>query len=195
MEAVVATCKPRLQGKKVMLYVGGLRPRHESALQRVGGSCRHGLRVRHDGRGSRARRTTSKTGTSIDDVTGYEVGGEDGEPDALAAVKEKYIFQKMGIPFRCIPGSLRAPITAISSFHLRPRYGIATQLAGLEAHQGFPLLDGAPPTPPLRLFGGKQKHVQDKNIVQMPKKSWTISNLECQEMLKNKREKFKNANP
>jgi nitrogenase molybdenum-iron protein alpha chain len=28
MEAIIAKYKPRLQGKKVMLYVGGLRPRH-----------------------------------------------------------------------------------------------------------------------------------------------------------------------
>ena len=28
VDAVIARFKPRLQGKKVMLYVGGLRPRH-----------------------------------------------------------------------------------------------------------------------------------------------------------------------
>ena len=45
MDAVIAKYRPRLEGKKVMLFVGGLRPRHViGAYEDSGhGSGRHRL--------------------------------------------------------------------------------------------------------------------------------------------------------
>ncbi|PZA10417.1 nitrogenase molybdenum-iron protein alpha chain [Rhodopseudomonas palustris] len=105
MEAVIAKYRPRLEGKKVMLYVGGLRPRHvigayEDLGMEVVGT---GYEFAHN---DDYQRTTHyvKDGTLIyDDVTGYEFEKfvEKVRPDLVGSgVKEKYIFQKMGVPFR-----------------------------------------------------------------------------------------------
>jgi nitrogenase molybdenum-iron protein alpha chain len=105
MDAVIAKYKPRLQGKKVMLYVGGLRPRHvigayeDLGMEIVGTGYEFGHNDDY-------QRTTHyvKDGTLIyDDVTGYEFEKfvEKIRPDLVGSgIKEKYIFQKMGYPFR-----------------------------------------------------------------------------------------------
>jgi nitrogenase molybdenum-iron protein alpha chain len=105
MDAVIAKYKPRLQGKKVMLYVGGLRPRHvigayeDLGMEIVG----TGYEFAHN---DDYQRTTHyvKDGTLIyDDVTGYEFEKfvEKIRPDLVGSgIKEKYVFQKMGFPFR-----------------------------------------------------------------------------------------------
>ena len=105
VDGVIAKYKPRLTGKKVMLYVGGLRPRHvvgayeDLGMEVVGA----GYEFAH---GDDYQRTTQyvNDGTLIyDDVTGFEFEKfvEKIRPDLVGSgVKEKYIFQKMGIPFR-----------------------------------------------------------------------------------------------
>jgi nitrogenase molybdenum-iron protein alpha chain len=103
--AVIAKYKPRLEGKKVMLYVGGLRPRHvigayeDLGLEIVG----TGYEFAH---GDDYKRTKEELGRSTliyDDVNEYELEKfvQKLQPDLVASgVKEKYVFQKMGLPFR-----------------------------------------------------------------------------------------------
>ena len=104
-DAVIEKYRPRLEGKKVMLYVGGLRPRHmvsayeDLGMQVVGA----GYEFAHK---DDYQRTLShvKDGTLIfDDVTAYEMEKfiERIRPDLVGSgIKEKYPIQKMGVPFR-----------------------------------------------------------------------------------------------
>ncbi|MEW5788983.1 MAG: nitrogenase molybdenum-iron protein alpha chain [Pseudomonadota bacterium] len=105
VDAVVAKYKPRLTGKRVMLYVGGLRPRHvigsyEDLGMEVVGT---GYEFAH---GDDYDRTIKEMGNATllyDDVTGFEFEEfvKKVKPDLIGSgIKEKYIFQKMGIPFR-----------------------------------------------------------------------------------------------
>jgi len=105
MDAVIAKYRPRLEGKSVMLYVGGLRPRHvvqayEDLGMVVTGT---GYEFAH---GDDYKRTGEhvQAGTLIyDDVTGYELEKfiEQLRPDLVGSgIKEKYPVQKMGVPFR-----------------------------------------------------------------------------------------------
>ena len=103
--AVIEKYKPRLQGKRVMLYVGGLRPRHvigayeDLGMEVVGTGYEFGHNDDYD-------RTIKEMGNATiiyDDVTGYEFEEivKKVQPDLIGSgIKEKYIFQKMGIPFR-----------------------------------------------------------------------------------------------
>ncbi|QPK64942.1 nitrogenase molybdenum-iron protein alpha chain [Methylomonas sp. LL1] len=104
-EAVIAKYKPRLEGKRVMLYIGGLRPRHvigayeDLGMEVVGTGYEFGHNDDYD-------RTIKEMGNATllyDDVTGYEFEEfvKKVQPDLVGSgVKEKYIFQKMGVPFR-----------------------------------------------------------------------------------------------
>ena len=104
-EAVIAKYRPRLEGKRVMLYVGGLRPRHvigayeDLGMEVVGTGYEFGHADDYD-------RTIKEMGNATliyDDVTGYEFEEfvKRVKPDLIGSgIKEKYIFQKMGIPFR-----------------------------------------------------------------------------------------------
>ena len=104
-QAVVDKYRPRLEGKKVMLYVGGLRPRHiigayeDLGMEVVGTGYEFGHNDDYD-------RTLKELGNATliyDDVTGYEFEEfvKRIKPDLIGSgIKEKYIFQKMGIPFR-----------------------------------------------------------------------------------------------
>ncbi|MDO8828112.1 nitrogenase molybdenum-iron protein alpha chain [Methylophaga sp.] len=104
-DAVIAKYKPRLQGKRVMLYVGGLRPRHvigayeDLGMEVVGTGYEFGHNDDYD-------RTIKEMGNATllyDDVTGYEFEEfvKKVQPDLIGSgIKEKYIFQKMGVPFR-----------------------------------------------------------------------------------------------
>jgi nitrogenase molybdenum-iron protein alpha chain len=104
-DQVIATYRPRLEGKKVMLYVGGLRPRHmvnayeDLGMQIVGA----GYEFAHKDDYQRTMDYV-KEGTLIyDDVTAYELEKfmERIRPDLVGSgIKEKYATQKAGIPFR-----------------------------------------------------------------------------------------------
>lgn len=104
-EAVVAKYKPRLEGKRVMLYVGGLRPRHvigayEDLGMEVVGT---GYEFAHNDDYDRTLKEMGDATLLYDDVTGYEFEEfvKAVKPDLIGSgIKEKYIFQKMGIPFR-----------------------------------------------------------------------------------------------
>lgn len=105
VDAVIAKYRPRLEGKTVMLYVGGLRPRHvitayeDLGMEIVG----TGYEFAHSDDYQRTGHYV-KNGTLIyDDVTGYELEKfiEGVRPDLVGSgIKEKYPVQKMGIPFR-----------------------------------------------------------------------------------------------
>jgi nitrogenase molybdenum-iron protein alpha chain len=104
-DAVIAKYKPRLEGKTVMLFVGGLRPRHVIGAYEDLGMIVVGTGYEF-GHNDDYQRTTHdiKDGTLIyDDVTGFEFEKfvEAVKPDMVGSgVKEKYVFQKMGVPFR-----------------------------------------------------------------------------------------------
>jgi nitrogenase molybdenum-iron protein alpha chain len=105
VDAVIAKYKPRLQGKRVMLYIGGLRPRHvvnayeDLGMEIIG----TGYEFAHNDDYQRTGHYV-KEGTLIyDDATAYELEKfiEALRPDLVGSgVKEKYPVQKMGIPFR-----------------------------------------------------------------------------------------------
>ena len=88
-----------------MLFVGGLRPRHvigayeDLGMEVVGTGYEFGHADDYD-------RTLKEMGNATllyDDVTGYEFEEfvKKVKPDLIGSgIKEKYIFQKMGIPFR-----------------------------------------------------------------------------------------------
>lgn len=105
MQKVVDHYKTRLNGKKVMIFVGGLRPRHivqmyeDLGMEVIGTGYEFGHKDDYE-------RTFPelKDGTLIyDDATHFELEEfvKKLSPDLVAAgVKEKYVFQKMGLPFR-----------------------------------------------------------------------------------------------
>ncbi|OGS92467.1 MAG: nitrogenase molybdenum-iron protein alpha chain [Gallionellales bacterium GWA2_59_43] len=105
MQAIIDKYKPRLEGKRVMLYVGGLRPRHvigayeDLGMEVVGTGYEFGHNDDYD-------RTIKDMGNATliyDDVTGFEFEEfvKRVKPDLVGSgIKEKFIFQKMGIPFR-----------------------------------------------------------------------------------------------
>lgn len=105
MQAVIDKYKPRLEGKKVMLYVGGLRPRHvigayeDLGMEVVGTGYEFG----HKDDYQRTNEDVNNATLIYDDVTGFEFEEfvKRVKPDLVGSgVKEKYIFQKMGVPFR-----------------------------------------------------------------------------------------------
>jgi len=66
MDAVIARYRPRLEGKTVMLFVGGLRPRHVIAPMRIShGSRRNRLRICHNDDYQRTAQHYVKDGTLI----------------------------------------------------------------------------------------------------------------------------------
>ncbi|MDA8228757.1 MAG: nitrogenase molybdenum-iron protein alpha chain [Desulfitobacterium hafniense] len=105
MAKVIETYRPRLEGKKVMLYVGGLRPRHivgayEDLGMEVIGT---GYEFAHKDDYERTMSYISEGTLIYDDVTGYEFEEfvKHLKPDLIGAgIKEKYVFEKMGLPFR-----------------------------------------------------------------------------------------------
>ncbi|HLB25125.1 MAG TPA: nitrogenase molybdenum-iron protein alpha chain [Nitrospirota bacterium] len=105
MDAVTAKYRPRLEGKKVMLYVGGLRPRHvvgayEDLGMEVAGT---GYEFGHADDYQRTMPQVREGTVIYDDVTEFEMEEmvKKIRPDLVASgIKEKYVFQKMGFPFR-----------------------------------------------------------------------------------------------
>lgn len=104
-DEIIAKYRPRLEGKRVMLYVGGLRPRHvigayeDLGMQVIG----TGYEFAHNDDYDRTVKEMGNATLIYDDVTGYEFEEfvKRLKPDLIGSgIKEKYIFQKMGIPFR-----------------------------------------------------------------------------------------------
>ncbi len=104
-QAVIDKYKPRLLGKTVMLFVGGLRPRHvvgayEDLGMEVVGS---GYEFAHNDDYDRTMKDVKDATLIYDDATGYELEefARKMKPDLIGSgIKEKYAFQKMGVPFR-----------------------------------------------------------------------------------------------
>ncbi|MFB2918197.1 MULTISPECIES: nitrogenase molybdenum-iron protein alpha chain [Aerosakkonema] len=104
-KAVLEKYLPRLEGKTVALMVGGLRPRHvvpafhDLGMRLIGTGYEFGHNDDY-------KRTTHyiENGTLIyDDVSAYEFEEfiKELKPDLVASgIKEKYVFQKMALPFR-----------------------------------------------------------------------------------------------
>jgi len=105
MQKVIDEVRPRLEGKKVMLYVGGLRPRHtvgayEDLGMTVVGS---GYEFAHSDDYDRTAPEMPDATVIYDDASEYELEKfvHDLKPDLVGSgIKEKYLFQKMGVPFR-----------------------------------------------------------------------------------------------
>lgn len=105
VDAVIAKYRPRLEGKRVMLYIGGLRPRHTiGAYEDLGMDVvGTGYEFGHNDDYDRTIPEMKDSTLLYDDVTGYEFEEfvKAVKPDLIGSgIKEKYIFQKMGIPFR-----------------------------------------------------------------------------------------------
>ena len=105
VDAVVNKYRPRLEGKQVMLFVGGLRPRHvigayEDLGMEVIGT---GYEFAHDDDYKRTKDEIFRSTVIYDDVNEYELEAfvKALQPDLVASgIKEKYVFQKMGLPYR-----------------------------------------------------------------------------------------------
>ncbi|BBD62857.1 nitrogenase molybdenum-iron protein subunit alpha (plasmid) [Nostoc sp. HK-01] len=105
MNAVIAKYRPRLENKTVVLMVGGLRPRHMiPAFQDLGMKLlATGYEFAHQEDYKRTTDYIENATIIYDDVTAYEFEKliKALQPDLVASgVKEKYVFQKMGLPFR-----------------------------------------------------------------------------------------------
>jgi len=104
-KAVLDKYKPRLEGKKAMLYVGGLRPRHvadaygDLGIDIIG----TGYEFAHSDDYQRTTHYIKDATLVYDDVTDYELEKfiDKLRPDLVGSgIKEKYSTQKMGVPFR-----------------------------------------------------------------------------------------------
>jgi nitrogenase molybdenum-iron protein alpha chain len=105
VDAVLEKYVPRLQGKTVVMMVGGLRPRHvvpafkDLGMEVIGTGYEFGHNDDY-------KRTTHyiEGGTLVyDDVSAFEFEQfiKTMKPDLVASgIKEKYVFQKMALPFR-----------------------------------------------------------------------------------------------
>ncbi len=104
-DAVIAEFGPRLKGKKVMLYVGGLRPRHVvDAYGDLGMDVvATGYEFAHKDDYARTLKYVREGTLIYDDVTAHELEHfiQGIRPDLVGSgIKEKYGVQKMGVPFR-----------------------------------------------------------------------------------------------
>jgi nitrogenase molybdenum-iron protein alpha chain len=105
MQAIIDEYKPRLDGKKVMLLVGGLRPRHTiGAYEDLGMECvGAGYEFAHNDDYERTMPEMKEATVIYDDPSEFEFEQfvHRLKPDLIGSgIKEKYVFQKMGIPFR-----------------------------------------------------------------------------------------------
>ncbi|QEM69653.1 nitrogenase molybdenum-iron protein alpha chain [Geobacter sp. FeAm09] len=105
MQGIIDEYKPRLDGKKVMLLVGGLRPRHTiGAYEDLGMDCvGSGYEFAHTDDYDRTAPEMPDATVVYDDPSEYEFEkfADALKPDLIGSgIKEKYVFQKMGIPFR-----------------------------------------------------------------------------------------------
>lgn len=105
LDSIVAKYRRRLEGKKVVLYVGGLRPRHiMPAFQDLGMDVvLTGYEFAHNDDYQRTLEYLEGTTVLVDDMTEYELEKiiEKVKPDLFGSgIKEKYQIQKAGVPFR-----------------------------------------------------------------------------------------------
>jgi len=105
VDAVIAKYRPRLEGKRVMAFVGGTRPRHTaSAFADLGMEfIGTGYELAHDDDYQRTAKATPEATLIYDDVNNWEFEkfAEVLRPDLVASgIKEKYVLQKSGVPFR-----------------------------------------------------------------------------------------------
>jgi nitrogenase molybdenum-iron protein alpha chain len=131
MQKVIAKSTGRdLKGKKVMLYVGGLRPRHTvSAYEDLGmqvvGS---GYEFAHNDDYERTAPEMPEATVIYDDVSEYELEQfvHTLKPDLVGSgIKEKYLLQKMGIhSARCTAGTIRDPTMRTRAFRSLPATSI-----------------------------------------------------------------------
>lgn len=104
-KAIIAKYRPRLEGRRVLLYLGGLRPRHiigayeDLGMEIIGTGYEFGHNDDYD----RTLPDLKKGTLLFDDASNYELEAfvKALKPDLIGSgIKEKYIFQKMGVPFR-----------------------------------------------------------------------------------------------
>ncbi|MDA8392279.1 MAG: nitrogenase molybdenum-iron protein alpha chain [Actinomycetota bacterium] len=104
-QAVQEAFTPRLAGKRVMLLIGGLRPRHtigayeDLGMEIVGTGYEFG----HSDDYKRTYPEVKEATVIYDDPSAYELEefARRLRPDLMGAgIKEKYVFHKMGLPFR-----------------------------------------------------------------------------------------------
>ena len=105
MAAVIAEYRPLLEGKTVMLYVGGLRPRHViGAYEDLGMEIiAAGYEFGHNDEYKRTYPLLEEGSIIVDDATPYELEeiAKRLKPDLVGSgIKEKYAYHKMGVPFR-----------------------------------------------------------------------------------------------
>jgi nitrogenase molybdenum-iron protein alpha chain len=102
---VQARYGPRLAGKRVMLMLGGLRPRHtigayEDLGMEVIGT---GFEFAHKDDYAKTSKELGEAVLIYDDPTSFELEEfvRALKPDLMGAgIKEKYVYHKMGVPFR-----------------------------------------------------------------------------------------------
>ena len=102
---VIEKYRPRLEGKTVMLYVGGLRPRHvigayEDLGMVITGT---GYEFAHNDDYVKTNPEVKDATLLFDDANQYELEEfvKKMKPDLVGSgVKEKYAFHKTGVPFR-----------------------------------------------------------------------------------------------
>ena len=104
-DAIIAKYRPRLEGRKVLLYMGGLRPRHViGAYEDLGMEIvAAGYEFAHNDDYDRTLPDLKEGTLLFDDASSYELEAfvKAIKPDLIGSgIKEKYIFQKMGVPFR-----------------------------------------------------------------------------------------------
>ncbi|CAB3392188.1 nitrogenase molybdenum-iron protein alpha chain [Kyrpidia spormannii] len=105
MQATIEKYRPRLEGKKVMLLVGGLRPRHTiGAYEDLGMEVvATGYEFAHEDDYERTAREVQEATIIYDDPTAYELEQFASRLDidlVGSGIKEKYVYHKMGLPFR-----------------------------------------------------------------------------------------------
>ncbi len=105
MQKVIDEYRPRLEGKRVLVFVGGLRPRHTiGAYEDLGMKVvATGYEFAHNDDYERTYPEMDKGTLVFDDASEIELEKwvEAMRPDLVASgVKEKYVFQKAGVPFR-----------------------------------------------------------------------------------------------
>ncbi|HEY6011188.1 MAG TPA: nitrogenase component 1, partial [Nitrospirota bacterium] len=105
MDKVVEQYRPKLEGKKVMLYVGGLRPRHTiGAYEDLGMEVvASGYEFGHSDDYKRTYPEMKEGAVIMDDATLYELEEFTRrlKPDMVGSgIKEQYSYHKLGVPFR-----------------------------------------------------------------------------------------------
>ncbi|GGF59602.1 nitrogenase molybdenum-iron protein subunit alpha [Paenibacillus albidus] len=105
MNAIIHKYKPRLEGKKVMLLIGGLRARHTlGAYEDLGMEVvATGYEFAHKDDYEKTFPEMKEGSIIMDDATAYELEelAQRLDIDLMGSgVKEKYVYHKMGVPFR-----------------------------------------------------------------------------------------------